>query len=196
MIYLPKTFERYLSALRLYVQMSVLKDSGVKQLSQLKLINLAEAFYYKKEKTPTDIIKLSNSLLGAAVIMLMQRGIRLFTSFSGDGVQLISKRLYTAFLSELIYLSHDGSEIKVSTEYGNVIIKATGVGTSDILLRLINALEGFFLFERVSGKWLIAIPTEPPELTADAVENEWCYILDRFSPINIWLLNTKKDNNS
>ena len=196
MIYLPKTFERYLSALRLYVQMSVLKDSGVKQLSQLKLINLAEAFYHKKEKTPTDIIKLSNSLLGAAVIMLMQRGIRLFTSFSGDGVQLISKRLYTAFLSELIYLSHDGSEIKVSTEYGNVIIKATGVGTSDILLRLINALEGFFLFERVSGKWLIAIPTEPTELKADAVENEWCYILDRFSPINIWLLNTKKDNNS
>ena len=196
MIYLPKTFERYLSALRLYVQMSLLKDSGVKQLSQLKLINLAEAFYYKKEKTPTDIIKLSNSLLGAAVIMLMQRGIRLFTSFSGDGVQLISKRLYTAFLSELIYLSHDGSEIKVSTEYGNVIIKATGVGTSDILLRLINALEGFFLFERVSGKWLIAIPTEPTELKADAVENEWCYILDRFSPINIWLLNTKKDNNS
>ena len=196
MIYLPKTFERYLSALRLYVQMSVLKDSGVKQLSQLKLINLAEAFYYKKEKTPTDIIKLSNSLLGAAVIMLMQRGIRLFTSFSGDGVQLISKRLYTAFLSELIYLSHDGSEIKVSTEYGNVIIKATGVGTSDILLRLINALEGFFLFERVSDKWLIAIPTEPTELKADAVENEWCYILDRFSPINIWLLNTKKDNNS
>lgn len=196
MIYLPKTFERYLSALRLYVQMSVLKDSRVKQLSQLKLINLAEAFYYKKEKTPTDIIKLSNSLLGAAVIMLMQRGIRLFTSFSGDGVQLISKRLYTAFLSELIYLSHDGSEIKVSTEYGNVIIKATGVGTSDILLRLINALEGFFLFERVSGKWLIAIPTEPTELKADAVENEWCYILDRFSPINIWLLNTKKDNNS
>ena len=196
MIYLPKTFERYLSALRLYVQMSVMKDSGVKQLSQLKLINLAEAFYYKKEKTPTDIIKLSNSLLGAAVIMLMQRGIRLFTSFSGDGVQLISKRLYTAFLSELIYLSHDGSEIKVSTEYGNVIIKATGVGTSDILLRLINALEGFFLFERVSGKWLIAIPTEPTELKADAVENEWCYILDRFSPINIWLLNTKKDNNS
>lgn len=196
MIYLPKTFERYLSALRLYVQMSVLKDSEVKQLSQLKLINLAEAFYYKKEKTPTDIIRLSNSLLGAAVIMLMQRGIRLFTSFSGDGVQLISKRLYTAFLSELIYLSHDGSEIKVSTEYGNVIIKATGVGTSDILLRLINALEGFFLFERVSGKWLIAIPTEPTELKADAVENEWCYILDRFSPINIWLLNTKKDNNS
>ena len=99
-------------------------------------------------------------------------------------------------MSELIYLSHDGSEIKVSTEYGNVIIKATGVGTSDILLRLINALEGFFLFERVSGKWLIAIPTEPTELKADAVENEWCYILDRFSPINIWLLNTKKDNNS
>ena len=43
MIYLPKTFERYLSALRLYVQMSVLKDrDGAKHLAQLKKISLAE----------------------------------------------------------------------------------------------------------------------------------------------------------
>ena len=70
MIYLPKTFDRYLSALRLYVQISVLKGGGVKQLSQLKKIGLAEAFYYRNELSPINIIKLSNSLLGAAVIIL------------------------------------------------------------------------------------------------------------------------------
>ena len=101
MIYLPKTFERYLSALRLYVQISCLKGGGLKQLSQLRTISLAEAFYYKDQLTPIDIIKLSNSLLGAAVIVLMQRGIRLSAVFSGGGVRLISRRRYTALLSEL-----------------------------------------------------------------------------------------------
>ena len=195
MIYLPKTFERYLSALRLYVQISVLKGGGVKQLSQLKKIGLAEAFYYRNELSPVNIIKLSNSLLGAAVIILMQRGIQLFSSFSGDGVQLISRRLYTALLSELVFLSRDGSEIKVSTEYKKVIIKATGVAESHILLRLIKALKGFFLFERVTDALLIIIPTEPTDLKAEGVENEWCYILDRFSPVNIWLLNEMNGKN-
>lgn len=191
MIYLPKTFERYLSALRLYVQMSVLKGGGLKQLLQLKKISLAEAFYYKNEQTPTDIIKLSNSLLGAAVIILMQRGIRLSALFSGGDVHLISRRLYTALLSELVFLSCDGGKIKVSAEPKNIIIKAEGVRRSDLLPRLIKALKGFYLFERATDTLLIIIPTEKTRLKPETVENEWCYILDRFSPVNIWLLNTK-----
>lgn len=194
MIYLPKTFERYLSALRLYVQMSLLKGGGTKQLAQLKKINLAEAFYYKQELTATDIIKLSNSLLGAAVIILMQRGINVSAVFSGGGVRLISRRLYTALLSELVSLTGDGCKIKVSLKKKNIIIRAEGVCRSDILSRLIKALKGFFLFEGVNNTLLIVIPTEETKLKAEAVENEWCYILDRFSPVNIWLLNAKEND--
>lgn len=191
MIYLPRAFERYLSALRLYVQMSVLKGGGVKQLSQLKMISLAEAFYYKNERSPIDILKFSNSLLGAAIIILMQRGVRLSAVFSGGGVCLISRRLYAALLSELIWLSTDGCKIKVSAEQKKIIIRAEGVRRSDILPRLISAMKGFCLFERVSDTLLIVIPTEKTCLKAETVENEWCYILDRFSPVNIWLLNVK-----
>lgn len=194
MIYLPKTFERYLSALRLYVQMSLLKGGGTKQLAQLKKINLAEAFYYKQELTATDIIKLSNSLLGAAVIILMQRGINVSAVFSGGGVRLISRRLYTALLSELVSLMGDGCEIKVSLKKKNIIIKAEGVCHSHILSRLIKALKGFSLFEGVTNTLLIVIPTEETKLKAENVENEWCYILDRFSPVNIWLLNAKEND--
>lgn len=193
MIYLPKAFERYLSALRLYVQMSVLNGGGVKELSQLKKISLAEAFYYKNERSPIDIIKLANSLIGAAVIILMQRGKNVSAVFSGGGVRLISRRLYTALLSELLFLIKDGCEIKVSLKKKSIIIKTGGVCRSDILLRLIKALKGFFLFERVTNTLIIVIPTEETKLKAENVENEWCYILDRFSPVNIWLLNSRKD---
>ena len=191
MIYLPKTFERYLSALRLYVQLSCLKGGGLKQMSQLKTISLAEAFYYKNELTPIDIIKLSNSLLGAAVIILMQRGIRLSAVFSGGGVRLISRRLYTALLSELCKFSIDGCIIKVSTEPKKIIIKAEGVCFSDIIPRLIKALKGFYFFEGATNTLLIIIPSVETELKSQPVENEWCYILDRFSPVNIWLSNAK-----
>ncbi|MEE1238515.1 MAG: hypothetical protein UHO61_01150 [Acutalibacteraceae bacterium] len=192
MIYLPKTFERYLSALRLYVQMSVLKGGVVKQLSQLKTITLAEAFYYKNELSPIDIVKLSNSLLGSAVIILMQRGIKISASFSGNGVYLINRKLYTSLLSELISVSCNNSKIKITAEEKSIIIKAEGIRRSDLLPRLIKALKGYFIFERLSGGLLITIPTKKANLKAEAVENEWCYILDRFSPINIWLLNAKQ----
>ena len=193
MIYLPKTFERYLSALRLYVQLSCLNGGGLKQMSQLKTIGLAEAFYYKNELTPTDIIKLSNSLLGAAVIILMQRGIRISAVFSGGGVRLISRRLYTALLSELSSLSEDGCKIKVSTEPKKIIIKAEGVSFSELIPRLIKALKGFYFFEGTANTLLIIIPCEETELKPNTVENEWCYILDRFSPVNIWLSNAKSN---
>ena len=193
MIYLPKTFERYLSALRLYVQISCLKGGGLKQLSQLRTISLAEAFYYKDQLTPIDIIKLSNSLLGAAVIVLMQRGIRLSAVFSGGGVRLISRRLYTALLSELFKVSIDGCKIKVSTEPKKIIIKAEGVCFSHIIPRLVKALKGFCFFERATNTLLTVIPSEETKLKSQPIENEWCYILDRFSPVNIWLLNEKNE---
>lgn len=193
MIYLPKAFERYLSALRLYVQMSVLRGGGTKQLTQLKKINLAEAFYYKNERSPIEIIKLSNSLLGAAVILLMQRGIRLSAVFSGGGVYLINRRLFTALLSELAANTINGGKIAVSAQGKRIIIKAAGIQRSETLPRLIKAMNGFFLFERVSDTLLTVIPTEKTRLKAETVENEWCYILDRFSPVNIWLLNARSD---
>lgn len=193
MIYLPKAFERYLSALRLYVQMSVLKGGGTKQLLQLKKISLAEAFYFKKERSPVDVIKLSDSLLGAAVIILLQRGIRLSAFFSGGGVFLINRRLYTALLSELISLSNDGCKIAISAEQSNLIIKAANICFSNTMERLVKAMKGFFLIERTNNTLLIVIPTEKTCLRSETVENEWCYILDRFSPINIWLLNVRND---
>ena len=191
MIYLPKAFERYLSALRLYVQMSVLNGGGVKELSQLKKISLAEAFYYKNERSPIDIIKLANSLLGAAVIILMQRGAQLSVFFSGSGVYLINRRLYIALLSELAVKTKNSGKITVFAENKNIIIKAARLEPSEVLPRLIKAMKGFYLFERVSDTLLIIIPAEKTGLAAETVENEWCYILDRFSPVNIWLLNAK-----
>lgn len=194
MIFLPKAFERYLSALRLYVQMSVLRGGeGAKHLAQLRKISLAEAFYFKEERSPVDIIKLSNSLLGAAVIILLQRGKELSIKFSGGGVYLINRRLFSALLCELAQSSQNGCKISVSAEGKGVIIKAAQTQRSEVLARLIKAMDGFFLYERVKNNLLIFIPSKKTRLSSQKIENEWCYILDRFSPVNIWLLNLRND---
>lgn len=194
MIYLPKTFERYLSALRLYVQMSVLKDrDGAKHLAQLKKISLAEALYFKEERSPVDIIKLTNCLLGAAVIILLQRGKELSLRLSGGGAYLINRRLFSLLLSELAAKAEKGCKISVSAESKGVIIKADKTQRSEVLTRLLKAMDGFFLYERVKNNLLIFIPGEKTCLPSQKIENEWCYILDRFSPVNIWLLNLRND---
>lgn len=194
MIFLPKAFERYLSALRLYVQMSVLRGGeGAKHLAQLRKISLAEAFYFSEERSPIDIIKLSNSLLGAAVIILLQRGKGLSLKLSGGGVYLINRRLFSLLLSELAAKAENGCNISVSTEGKGIIIKAAQTQRSDILVRLIKAMNGFFLYERVKNNLLIFIPSKKTRLPSQKIENEWCYILDRFSPVNIWLLNLRND---
>ena len=194
MIYLPKAFERYLSALRLYVQMSVLKGrDGAKHLAQLKKISLAEALYFKAERSPVDIIKLSNCLLGAAVIILLQRGKELSLNLSGGGVFLINRRLFSLLLSELAAKAENGCKISVSTQSKGIIIKAARLERSSLLSRLIKAMDGFFLCERVKNSLFIFIPSEKSRLPSQKIENEWCYILDRFSPVNIWLLNLRND---
>lgn len=194
MIFLPKAFERYLSALRLYVQMSVLRGGdGAKHLAQLKKISLAEALYFKEERSPVDIIKLSNSLIGAAVIILLQRGKELSLTLSGGGVYLINRRLFSLLLSELAANSKNGCKISVIAEGKGVIIKAANIKRSEVLARLIKAMDGFFLYERVKNNLLIFIPSEKTRLPSQKIENEWCYILDRFSPVNIWLLNLRND---
>lgn len=190
MIYLPKAFERYISSLRLYVQMSVLRGgSNVKRLSQLKKIGLAEAFYLKEERSALDIIKLSNSVLGAAMIILLQRGIKISVILSGNGVYLLNRRLYTALLTELAGGFEAGeNKIFIGIKNSRLTIKADGCRRSGLLCRLIRLLGGIYFSENAGKKLIISIPLKKTQMEPEAVENEWCYIIDRFSPVNIWLL--------
>lgn len=195
MIFLPKSFERYAASLRLYLQISVLRDGEKsKHLKMLKRINRAEALYYKAESSPVDIIKLANSLLGAAIIVMLQRGKRLAASFSGKGVYLINKKLYTALLMELASLNSGNMEISITAENCRAVIKAYGTQSLGKLAIIIKAMKGTYFRHSNGNKLIINIPCEKTELDPQPVENEWCYILDRFSPVNVYLENVNNDS--
>lgn len=190
MIYLPNSFERYIASLRLYVQMSVLKrGNNLSQLKSLKRICLAEALY-SSEKCPVDIIKLSDSILGSSVIILFQRGIYIKTELSGTGTYIINKKLYVALLMELISgCTSQNNVINIKTAVTKLVITVTGCNINKNIKNFLKVLCGAFLYERAGKKLIICIPVEKTEKPAEKIENEWCYILDRFSVVNVWLLN-------
>lgn len=192
MIFLPKAFERYASALRLSVQLSVLRGGNdARHLRRLKKICFAEALYRRDERSPEDIRRLSDSVLGAALIILMGRGGLPAVELSGGGTYLVNRRLYVALLTELAAKSRN---IRVNAGEKGVIITAVGFYGSAALAKMVRAMGGVILRERNADRSVIFIPAEKTRIKADRVENEWCYLLDPFSPVNIWLLNVRGDS--
>lgn len=188
MIFLPNAFERYFSALRLYVQISVLRGGNSrKRLNQLKKISLAEAFYYRNSVCALDINKFCGSLLGAAVIIMLQKNVKTSVSFSGGGVFLLNRKIFTAVLMELASnYGEKNNKILIFSGAGTVTLQSEGFTLSATLERLVKAAGGFCLKENKKKRSVIVLPAKRTAETPECVENEWCQILDRFSPVNIW----------
>ena len=188
MIFLPNAFERYFSALRLYVQISVLRGGNSrKHLAQLKKISLAEAFYYRNSVCALDINKFCGSLLGAAVIIMLQKNVKTSVSFSGGGVFLLNRKIFTAVLMELASnYGEKNNKILIFSGAGTVTLQSEGFTLSATLERLVKAAGGFCLKENKKKRSVIVLPAKRTAETPECVENEWCQILDRFSPVNIW----------
>lgn len=185
MIYLPRPRERYLAALRLHIQKSVLR--GEKNLAQLKKIMLCEALLSKNDRSPLDITKYSDSLLGAAVIILLQRGRRLSVRLSGSGVFLINRRLFTSLLLTAADNCGKSGDIFISAEENGIIIKLKGITQSGIYKTLVSALGGVLLKTVGGESALIALPAERTARKSESFQNEWGLLLDGFSPVNVFL---------
>ena len=189
MIYLPSPRERYLAALRLYVQKKVLRgEKNEKSFVQLKKIMLCEAFVSKNEKSPVDIIKYSDSLLGAAVIILLQRGKRLSVHLSGGGAFLINRRLFTALLLTAADACGKAGDIFIFAEETRIIIKLRGIKITDLQRKLINALDGYVLKSVRSKNAITVLPTEETEEKPEEFQNEWEWLSDSFSAVNVFLM--------
>lgn len=193
MIYLPKLHERYLAALRLYIQKSVLRGGNTeKRLLQLKKIMLCEAILSKGDKEPLNIQKYSDSLLGAAVIILLQRGKRLSVRLSGSGAFLINRRLFTSLLLTAADNCGKSGDIFILAEEKRIIIKFKGIGISGIYKTLSAALGGMLLKTVRGDRAIIALPAEKTSEKPQGFQNEWSQLLDRFSPVNVFLLHITK----
>ena len=189
MIYLPKPRERYLAALRLHIQRGILNGRNTeKLLLQLKKIMLCEAMSPEGENSPLDILKYADSLLGAAIIILLQRGKRLSVGLSGGGAFLINRKALTALLLlSADNCTEDGS-ILISADKNTVNIHLAGIVLYNTQKLLIRRLGGTFYKAVCEDKAIITFPAEGTDEKPTALQNEWELLSDKFSAVNIFLM--------
>ena len=189
MIYLPKPRERYLAALRLHIQRGILNGRNTeKLLLQLKKIMLCEAMSPEGENSPLDILKYADSLLGAAIIILLQRGKRLSVGLSGGGAFLINRKALTALLLlSADNCTEDGS-ILISADKNTVNIHLAGIALYNTQKLLIRRLGGTFYKAVCEDKAIITLPAEGTDEKPTALQNEWELLSDKFSAVNIFLM--------
>ena len=185
MHFLPKKEERYFAALRLTVQKSVLKHGMTDQnIRRLKKIYLAEAVF-QTQTEPVDLAAFSDALLGSSLLLLLQRGVRLALSFRLSGVFAVYRRAYAALLILLAKNACDGCEIRIQNTDASLKIDASAIKPFEELQTLVGKLGGYFLKASGKGGAVIFLPVTATEETPRKDENEWYYITDCFSPVNI-----------
>ena len=189
MIYLSKLRERYLAALRLHIQRGILRGRNTeKLLLQLKKIMLCEAMSSEGENSPLDILKYADSLLGAAIIILLQRGKRLSVGLSGGGTFLINRKALTALLLlSADNCTEDGS-ILISADKNTVTIHLAGIVLYNTQKLLIRRLGGTFYKVVCEDKAIITVPAEETDEKPTAFQNEWELLSDKFSAVSIFLM--------
>lgn len=187
MIFLPNLQERYLAALRLHLQNSALRDgSAAEILHRLKAVMLCEALI-SREAEPLDILPFADSLLGAAVILLLKHGRRLRVRLAGGGSALVNRRLLTALLLLSAAECGENGEITVTAGEGQITVGLCEIGQSRALKSVTAALHGTLLSLAGESRAVISVPVALAEGAARQMREEWEYLLDGFSPVNVFL---------
>lgn len=181
MIVLPNSFERYLSALRIFVSLSILKR-GLKpqHLENLKKIYCAEALYNKILVQSVDINKLCTNLFSAV------NTINPDFKFSCriDGNFYVNKNLFTLFL---LYVSKISNTVSVSGNEAFLTVKFPKHNNASLLF--LSALGGYEIREIKQNSTLALIPSGESTEASVYIESEWENIFDQFSIVNIFFKN-------
>lgn len=180
MIVLPNSFEKYLSALRISVSISILKHGlQPRHIDNLRKIHIAEALLHKTERQSVDINKLCTNLLSAVKTIKTDFDFRC----NANGNFSINKNLFTLLL---LSISKSSNSIDVTARNAFLEIKVSH--KSEKALSFVRALKGYSLFELKSRQSLIIIPIRETKEESIPIESEWEYIFNEFSVLNIYFI--------
>lgn len=189
MPFLPKSRERYFAALRNYIHLSVNRGGiSLRRCELYKKIILAEIFCLERKKEPADIIKITDSILGAAVILLLRKGIWLSTELSGKGVYMLDIKNYTALLLEMCRgCKTDGCKITVKADESTAYILSDGgecSETLELLAKRIGAVLFKLAYEKKTALKIDLTKTDTPPVYFC---EDWQLVTDRLSEASVFL---------
>ncbi len=176
MIVSPNSFERYLSALRVFTSLSILNHGLLpRHLENLKKIYVAEAFYHKNERQCVNLNKLCNNLLCA----VSAKNPSFIFSCNINGNYIINKNLLIC----LLLTCAKTGELKLSALGEFLLIRP---GVQSLAYPFITSLGGFVLKELKCGREIIIIPAKRTSQNSVYIESEWEYLFDKFSAVNLF----------
>ena len=109
---------------------------------------------------------------------------------------LMNEKLYSTLILNIIEKCIGrNSEIVISAENCGIIIKIYSCHEMKSLKKIIKALNGVYFSDSSTNTAIISIPALRTLKASVEIDNEWCYLLDKFSPVNIFLKNYPIDNN-
>ena len=177
MIFLPNSFDRYLSSLRLYISHLILRDGLSKtNFEKLKKIHIAESLLHQNTRQSTDVNSLCTNLLSA--VATIKDGFSFKCNLCGN--LYLNKNIFTLLI---LYLAKQKSFLKI-TQLNEFLLIAFNDKSSD-LSPIIKALNGFTLFETKTQQSLIVIPTTETNEKSVEIETEWEYLFNIFSVLNL-----------
>lgn len=189
MPFLPKSRERYFAALRNYIHLSVNRSGiSLRHCELYRKIILAEIFCLERKTEPADIIRITDSVLGAAVILLLRKGIWLSTELGGNGTYMLDIKNYTALLLEICRgCKTDGCKITVTIKESEVFVVSEGgecTKTLDLLAQRIGAVLFKLTDEKKAALKIALTETDSPPVS---FREDWQLVTDRLSEARVFL---------
>lgn len=191
----PKTHERYRAALRMYMQRQLIRHGISGSIcKRIKSVLTSELVFSSGRHVPTDPIMFADSVLGAAVMRLMRNGKRLSVTLSGTGCIYEDRGLLAALLlqSAAVAVKDGGGEVSVN--FTGCDISISFAGTPDRLLRILTRkLDGVCATVLPDNHTSILLPGRKAARNTAPITDEWEYLLDPLSIVNIMLAQYEKD---
>ncbi len=183
MIFLPNKFARYTAALRNAVQLSVVKRGICEEnLKRLMKIHKAEALFEPTDE-PLCVGEFSETILCAAFFTLLKKGKAADFSVKLKGNYMLDRKLYTAFL----LTAYKGcNRLCIQKHRKQIVFKIKNCEIIP-LKPFLKAMNAHCFFERKTKFAIIVINAVATDKPCHIYKNEWDYILNPFSEVNIYL---------
>ena len=187
MTFYPRKNERYLCALRNFLQRKISANGFLPQYSKmLKKIYLCEAVLYADENVGAyDLLSVTDCIFGAAVLKFLKKGKTVTSTLSGNGEFSVNLRLYEMTVCELLSFAQNGSAVRFLAVNRGVVITLSMACQKPV----INTLRflGADLYRLLpNNEFAVFIP-----LSRDRCElknkSETEYLYDRYSVLNVFL---------
>lgn len=189
MEFLPKSYERYSAALRVYLQNRYLKDNGNNfPYRFLRRVLIFEILTTQKQNTPTALSSFCDNVISSAQIELMKKGYFFECEIMGDAISTIDRRALTAILCEFaLKCAKNKTTLKIIINKDKLCLIFKGLKPTSTLSRLLNYVNAVKFYVQSEQKNAVYISLESTELTPVPHKKIWQYINDPLSPIKAYL---------